>query len=278
MVDLQDIPGLNGADNMPGVATEIFFAPKSDFEIIQAPGADGVTISASHVFKPGKGFYKMYNSLETGELNSEMKGNIDGRYQAQKYAGHVPGIRAAVASIIRKAQNVEMIVLVKEANTKVIQLGDNTYPAYMAVGAKTGKAGADDTAGFNVEISSYGIATQFYTGDIQVKSDYDGVATLAITTAGAEAEVVSVRVYIAGTFITIGSYTIQADDTTEDIAAGLATAIEAEPLYNFSATAAGSVLTIEDQDEAGDTYEGAYVSLFTSGTTASTSTLLQRTL
>jgi F420-0:gamma-glutamyl ligase len=129
MVDLIDIPSLDGADNMPGTATEIAVIAKRDIETFGTPASGDVVINTAHILKSGKGFTKIYNTLESGELMSESKGGIDGRYQGQNYKGFIPGLRPEVMKNLRIAQNTEMLVIITDSNGRKLQIGSKEYPA-----------------------------------------------------------------------------------------------------------------------------------------------------
>ncbi len=248
-MNLQNIRGLRGADNMPGIAVEIFAAPKEWFETIQRPAADDVVIAQSHVFKPGRSFLSIYNSLKSGEFKSEPKGGIDGRYQEQMVEVFVPGIRPEVMRVARILQNVECIVMVRENNGKVLQLGSAEYPAYISFSSTTGKAGSDDVAGYNMKAESFGIATLFYTGALPVLADgaiANGVGSVVMPLIGLNTgKVFKASLSLGNAGITIGSFAPQDGDTEADLAQGLADAIVAAGIPGVTgATASGNTLNV----------------------------------
>ncbi len=243
-VVLSDIASLDGADNMPGVGTTIWGIPKGDLATIQVPGADGVTISSAHIPKSGKGFYGVYNSLESGELKSSMKGGIDGRYQEQSFEGFIPGIRAEVLSMLRKAQNVEMIWIVETANGQKIQLGDRIYPAYISVETGTGKAGGDEVSGCKIMIKSYGVATILYSATVPLAPTgviSGGIGSIAIV-GSTPGLVTTAQLNLNGAIVDLGGYVPLTGETDVDAAAGLAAAITALGLPGVSATSTGNVV------------------------------------
>lgn len=237
---LQNIPSLNGADNMPGVGTVILFAPKRDFQSIAAPQEGEVEIQGNHTFLPGKGFIEIYNSLKTGELTSDSKGDIDGYYQEQKYMGFIPGIRSIVMKNFRKIQNLEGIALVYH-NGNYIQLGSADLPAYMKIRMKTGKVGADDVAGYEVEIYSADIATWFYRGTRTLLPS--GAITGGVTSfsvPAVDAGKVFVAKAVLGTVEVVLGAVACADDDTQIT---LATKIKDQMVANgYTATSSAGVV------------------------------------
>lgn len=243
-MNLNNIRGLRGADNMPGTAVEVLVAPKEWFDSIKKPAADSVEITQTHTFLPGKGFISIYNSLESGEFKSESKGGIDGRYQAQMYEGFVPGIRPVVMNVARVIQNVESITLIRDNNGNVIQIGSDEYPAYISFASKTGKVGGDDVAGYDMKVESYGIGTLFYKGVITKLPDGNisgGTGSFSIdtmTTGKAYKAIVS----LGDITQELGSFAPQEGDDNAALAAGLAASINAAGITGVSATSAGAVL------------------------------------
>lgn len=281
-VTLDNVPGLNGGDNMPGVGTTIWGIPKADLQTIRTPGADGVTIEQAHVPKPGKGFYAFYNSLESGELKSSMKGGIDGRYQQQDYSGFIPGIRAVVLSILRKAQNVEMLWIAKLPNGTKIQLGDDIYPAYMSVETSTGKAGGDEVSGSKINIKSYGIATLLYDAEIPLKpfAAFTGVAKIAIGNPGATGDTLVLSVISAegGGVFNIGAFTHSGSEDAAGIATALAAGINTlTGTHGFTAVATDNEVAVTVPPTSFSTYDGFRLEADIDGAITLVSTLLEQT-
>lgn len=257
-MNLQNIRGLRGADNMPGTAVEVLFAPKEWFQTIQTPAADDVVITQSHVFKPGRAFISIYNSLKSGEFKSDMKGGIDGRYQEQMYEGFIPGIRPEVMRIARIVQNVEGIFIVRENNGKVLQIGSAEYPAYLSFSSTTGKVGGDDVAGYQMKAESFGIGTLFYTGALPVLADgaiANGVGSVVMPLIGLNiGKVFKATLSQGNAAITIGSFVPQSGDTEADLAQGLADAIVAAGIAGVTgATASANTLNV---NVVGTTFNG----------------------
>lgn len=280
-VTLDNVPGLNGGDNMPGVGTTIWGIPKADLQTIRTPGADGVTIEQAHVPKPGKGFYAFYNSLESGELKSSMKGGIDGRYQQQDYSGFIPGIRAVVLSVLRKAQNVEMLWIAKLPNGTKIQLGDDIYPAYMSVETSTGKAGGDEVSGSKINIKSYGIATLLYDAEIPLKptAAFTGTALIRIGEAGTTGDTVELFVRSAeGGEVKIATFTHGGSEDAPAIATALAGDINGgTSTHGFTASATDNEVAVTVPPGSDTTYDGFRLEADIDGAITLVSTLLEQT-
>jgi hypothetical protein len=280
-VTLDNVPGLNGGDNMPGTGTTIWGIPKADLQIVRTPGADGVTIQLAHVPKPGKGFYAFYNSLESGELKSSMKGGIDGRYQQQDYSGFIPGIRAVVLSILRKAQNVEMLWIAKLPNGTKIQLGDDIYPAYMSVETSTGKAGGDEVSGSKINIKSYGIATLLYDAEIPLRPSgaFTGSALLAVGEPGTTGDTLDLFVRSAeGGEVQIGTFTHGGSEDAAGVATALAASINSGTgTHGFTAVATDNEVAVTAPAGSDTTYDGFRLEADIDGAITLVSTLLEQT-
>lgn len=243
-VVLSDITNLNGGDNMPGVATNIWGIYKNDLQTIQVPGADGVTITTAHIPKPGKGFHNVYNTLESGEFKSGNKGGLDGQYQDQNYEGFIPGLRSSVSSYQRRTQNAEMIYIIEDGNGQKIQIGDRKYPAYIKFEAGTGKAGGDEVAGYKMMIKSYSTTTTFYNATIPLAPTgviSGGIGTISIV-GSTPGLLTTAKLNLNGAIVDLGGYVPLAGETDVDAAAGLAAAITALGLAGVSATSTGNVV------------------------------------
>lgn len=238
---ITNIPGLNGADNMPGVGTIVYAARIRDFSNIAVPAQGEVEITTNHTFLPGRGFAKIYNTLKTGGIEGDEKGDLDGKYQEYKYEGFIPGIRALIQKFLRQGQNEEWIFLVYH-NGNWIQLGSRNLPAYLSMKMRTGKVGADEVAGYMMSITSADISNWFYRGTIvEIPS---GVITSGASSFTVPAPVVGkvfqARVLLGNVDVVLGNYACTAEDTQTTLATNLAAAIAAN---GFTATSSGVVVS-----------------------------------
>lgn len=171
MSQYSDYAGLNGADNMGGLKSILYFAPYNDFLLIKefktTTGAgDAVTIDGSHTFTSPAGFYEMYSTLDTAELTAKITGERDSRGLEQELKFFVPGADAALAELVRKAKNDSFIVLVQDINSGIIyQLGIKGLPAEMFGEFSTGKL-SSGKKGFEVTVKCFGNSMAYYEGTI----------------------------------------------------------------------------------------------------------------
>jgi len=264
-MELQDIKGLNGAPNMPGVGTTIWFCPKDDLAVVQVPAEGEVEITTAHVPKPGKGFIQVYNSLQSGGVEGGQKGGIDGYYIDQTYTGFIPGIRPEVAKLMMTIQNMEGIWIIRH-NGRYIQLGSKDLPAYCSYMPKTGKVGGDDVAGYEIKIASFDIANWFYNATIPLKPNggiTSGAASVNAPAPTATAVYVA-RVVQGSVTVELGRYAAQDGDDQAALAAGIAAAASAN---GFTVTADGAIVELANANAYnGWTFQVAATSNTFSGT------------
>jgi len=174
-MEYADYAGLNGADNMGGLKSILYFAPYNDFLLIKEfktttdPG-DAVTIDGSHTFTSPAGFYSMYSTLDTAELVAKITGERDSRGLEQELKFFVPGNNPVLAELMRKAKNDTFIVLVEDINSTtgsplVYQLGIKGLPAELFGEYSTGKL-SSGKKGFEVTVKCFGNSMAYYEGTI----------------------------------------------------------------------------------------------------------------
>lgn len=127
--DYSDLPGLQGADNDPGLEQTVYIAPLSDFDVIADPidppvnPGDTLRITADHTFQATKGWLQLYTTLDTAKLVSEAIGERDGRGHNPKLDFFHPGGSEAAAEFAYAAKNDAFLILVTTQNGKIIQIG-----------------------------------------------------------------------------------------------------------------------------------------------------------
>lgn len=126
--DYSELVGPQGADNDPGLEQTVWVAPLSAFTTIEVPAGganpgDSLVIDVAHTFEASEGFVPMYTTKDTGKLISEAIGERDGRGHMPKLEFFHPGGGAAAREFAYAAKNDVFIVLVKDANGNVLQLG-----------------------------------------------------------------------------------------------------------------------------------------------------------
>lgn len=174
--NLSHLGGLEGADNTPGLLGYILWAPVSWFATIaKAPKYDGTgtpgasaVITGNHTFKAGKGFLRLYITLDSNELKGEVVGERDGRGQKITFDGFHPGNKAAALELVNIVKNVDGIMLVPDADGTYIQVGAEGLPVELAPSYGSGKL-SGGRRGITVKGECYAIGIKLYEGDVVEK-------------------------------------------------------------------------------------------------------------
>jgi len=129
MIDYNNLPGLQGQENRPGLMKNVFIAPVRDFDTIEEPTDTGlmdgssVKITGDHTFVATKGWLKMYTTLETAQLIAETIGERDGRGHRLELTAFRPGVGAENIEFANKAIGDEFLILVETLEGDYIQVG-----------------------------------------------------------------------------------------------------------------------------------------------------------
>lgn len=141
---LENIGG-ESCEPTAGIATEVFFAERSDFETVEDPkdlcGADAaatleelVTIPAmpGHKLKTGKKWNKLDTVGETGELTTTQLGDKKRRLLENQISLQVAGSAPSLLGFIRWVKNKDLIFLIREVGTgNYRQLGSDLLAAWV---------------------------------------------------------------------------------------------------------------------------------------------------
>lgn len=180
VIDYTDIVEPNGqANNMGGTKQRFLFAPISYFDTIAkvpttpTTPAEFVEITDDHTFLPGKGFHKVYTTLDKSGLTSEPQGERDGRSFKQKYKGFTPGSDTTLHGLMAMIKNERCIVLVEESDGKVAQIGSEDFYAEILPKFSTGETTAG-LRGYEIEVESVAPVNYRYTGVITLYEDEQG--------------------------------------------------------------------------------------------------------
>jgi len=180
-IDITDIDYVDGDDNTAGIGLYIMFAKLSDIATLPTPIVDDstkngsfanlVTIAGNIVMKTGKVFRKIYVTLETGKLDHESQGDIDGHSFLNKVEFLIPGSKAEALGFAQWAKNSSLIMLVQEQDSTVRMLGHALYPAKMiSAPGTTGQKSADrKSTTFTFQSARKGPAPIF-TGSVLLSS------------------------------------------------------------------------------------------------------------
>ena len=157
-------------------STEIYACLVSDIDTFaELPNKDAVTtleaaatITDSHVFKEGKGFFKIAILPETGMVESPAEGESASKTYVNSFSGTLPDISAKYKGFLRKYTNLPMIFIITQINGQKVQLGTKVSPAYLKEAAPSSGAKAGDVVGIPVKFSD----SQSYPAP-----DYNGTVT-----------------------------------------------------------------------------------------------------
>ncbi len=129
----------DGDDNMGGIRTTAYYCLHTE---IAAGGhaapvsraaattmAELGTIAVDHTFKPTKGWKRLYNTEDSGMVESTMQGEKDGKSWINKIKLFHPGNRAEVLGFMRWIQNAGCYFVGVDAEGKQRMVGSEHYPA-----------------------------------------------------------------------------------------------------------------------------------------------------
>lgn len=180
---LESINWPDGQDNIGGIETKVYWAPLADVCQLPEPKdldaassfSDLVTISTDITFKSGKGWHEMYITPDTGSVNDESVGEVDGKSFKNKFVGFHPGTRAEMLGWARWANNTNLVFLVPEADGQVRLLGSKQFPAKVEVmNPSTGEA-TEARKGTQMEFSCPRVSpAPIYSGAIDLADSGSG--------------------------------------------------------------------------------------------------------
>ncbi len=180
MVDYADFPGPSGgADNMGGTKQFFYFAPLDYFDTIEKPDpldtslAGKVTIPVSHTFLPGKGFHKIYCTIDKGSIETAMQGETDGHSYKQTGKYFYPGSDPSIHGLASRAKNDRFITLNVMPDGRVIQIGSEDFFAKIEGKFGTG-TNSGGIRGYEFEVSSMSPDNYIYEGEITLFSEEAG--------------------------------------------------------------------------------------------------------
>ena len=96
--------------------------PPTDFDAL-------MTIDTAHVPATGAGFRKIMAIPKTGNIESTLAGEDDGKVYNNAFTFQVKTNQAKVLGLLRWAANRNMVVLVKEIGGQIRQIGGKEIPA-----------------------------------------------------------------------------------------------------------------------------------------------------
>ncbi len=179
-MDYEDFSGPSGgADNMGGTKQYFYYAPLSYFNTIAIPDPAATTltgkatITGTHTFLPGKGFHKMYCTLDKGSMEAAIQGEIDGRSYKQTAKYFYPGSDAAVHGFAAQAKNERFITLNVMPDGKMLQIGSEDFFANISGKWGTG-TNSGGIRGYEFDVNSMGAENIIYGGTVTLFSVESG--------------------------------------------------------------------------------------------------------
>jgi hypothetical protein len=174
---LTNLGGPAGEDNTPGLLGYVLFAPEDWFATIakapkyspaQTKAGVSAIIAASHEFKDGFGFLKIYITLDSNELKADIVGERDGRGLKVSFEGFHPGNKPESLEFLNIVKNLGGIMLVPDPDGGFFQVGAEGLPVELAPSFGTGRLSAG-RRGTTVKGECYATGLKVYQGDITMK-------------------------------------------------------------------------------------------------------------
>lgn len=176
-----DLLWASGKDNMAGLIGEIYFCPAEDIETLPALSAVGSMETAADgdiTCKTGKKFYRIYHTPETGRVDYNTVGEIDGKSKQNLLTFFYPGDDATLAAQERLLQNTPGVYICKDTKGNLRLLGVTSFdpdstelslesPAYLQTSNGTTGAAGSDRRGTTFEVIHKAPHRPiFYKGDV----------------------------------------------------------------------------------------------------------------
>ena len=162
-----DMTWPDGQVNPSGIATELFYCPKSDmatgsFPVVAAAPAtpgENVQLSGDFEMKAGKTFFRLHSTQGKGELNFEPIGEKECKLFMNKGKFMFPDISDAAKSHAKQSVNSSLIYVAKlphQSEKRYVVLGDLDYDSEVKVsGASGGEPGSQKGLTIEVEVPCF---------------------------------------------------------------------------------------------------------------------------
>jgi hypothetical protein len=142
---LIDLKWSQGTQNLGGIVGDIYYCPIEDiasFPALSAAGVCETATSSLFVCKTGKKFIAIYHTAETGKIDSNSVGDIDGKGIENFIEFFYPGNKLDLKNFSRFALNTPCVVIAKNTSGEfeiigVVNLDESTttltgdIPAYL---------------------------------------------------------------------------------------------------------------------------------------------------
>lgn len=149
--------------NMGGIRSEgIYIAAHSDILTFPAEPAEGAAtetlgkLTGNFVMRPGKRFFEIRATEETGELRYEEIGDRDGMSVKQILDLFHPQMKALLIGWIEKTLNTKVVIIVTSREGVMYVLGSQHIGAQRSAGSGTTGKTSDNRKGSNMLWECYG--------------------------------------------------------------------------------------------------------------------------
>lgn len=181
-LNLSNILWGDGDDNMGGIRTMAYYCLHTEIErgghaapMNRASAttlADLSTITSDHTFKTGKGWKRLYNTEDSGMVESTMQGEKDGKSWVNKIKLFHPGNRATVLGFMRWIQNAGCYFVGVDAEGAQRMVGSEHYPAKLDTSTITTTETAAGRKGCTFEaVCSSPFPAPIVTADLEIEDD-----------------------------------------------------------------------------------------------------------
>jgi len=122
----EDITWLQGKQNVAGLVGDVYFVPIDDVDDTQLPAigtAGDLNVSNAIVLAANKKWFKVYHTPETGKIDSNSVGEVDGMSVDNVLEFFVPGNDETLAKFKRQILNTRALWLAKDTDGNYRILG-----------------------------------------------------------------------------------------------------------------------------------------------------------
>lgn len=173
---ISDIAHTQGTNNKAGVGIYVYVVPHEDVLTFPTTTANpttfaaDVTITDAIVLKTDKKFIKMYLTLETGSLASNMVGERDGKSHEAMLKFNYPTNKKDIVGFVKYFANTPVVAIVTEIEGGQMRvLGcDPQIPAYLEAAEITTGEKIADKKGATITIKHMGDVPPIYEGTIDI--------------------------------------------------------------------------------------------------------------
>lgn len=173
-MDILDLVGVCGQQNIPGVETQVFAVCECDIDVFPAPVStstlgSALTVTSNIVLKPLKKFAEFTIQTESGEVKDTLTGPRGSKSFVSTLDFNTVNVGAPVADWFNRFANGCAILIVREKNGAMRILGKPGSPAMLE--------SAEGTSGINSESeriwksqfkAAMGTPAYYYTGTVDL--------------------------------------------------------------------------------------------------------------